>query len=299
MKKIRHIIELSLLYVVLGISKILPPTTASNLGGAIGRFIGPFFPATARARENIKRAMPEKTATEITEIVSGMWDNLGRVLFEYSHLETLARDYTDIKNIDILKEHHGKPVILFAAHLGNWEIAPPSSLTQHNMIVNSLYRAPNNPYVDKLLLKIRSLNGRLCPIPKSKSGTKQLFAALKQGQHIGFLVDQKYNEGLAVPFMDMPAMTSAIFVQMAQKLNCPLVPIRFKRTTSCHFEIELFPPLETQNKSVEELLVETHGYLEEWIKDTPDQWLWLHRRWNSKALTNDSREKEEHINDTA
>ena len=284
MKKLRHIAEAALLCFIFGLSRILPPLAASALGGVIGKTIGPHLPATKRARTNIKNALPDKTPAQINDIITGMWDNLGRVIFEYAHLETISKKYTQVENIDVLKQYTGKPALIFTAHLGNWEIAPTSVYTQHNINVSSIYRAPNNPYVDRLLLRTRSLNGAIKPIPKSKSGTKQLFDALKNGKHIGVLVDQKYNEGIAVPFMGIPAMTSPFFAQIAQKLDCPLIPIHLERVKSCHFKVTLLPPLETQGKSTEDIVKETHKYLEEWIQQRPAQWLWLHRRWSERAI---------------
>jgi KDO2-lipid IV(A) lauroyltransferase len=147
-----------------------------------------------------------------------------------------------------------------------------------------IYRAPNNPFSDKLLKWARSMGGKLKTIPKSKTGTRQLVKALQEGAHIGMLIDQKYNEGIEADFMGRPAMTSPVYAQLAQKFDIPLIPLRIERTEGPNFRVTVFPPLETRNKNIEEIIDESHKLLGNWIKEKPEQWLWLHRRWDSKKL---------------
>ena len=102
---------------------------------------------------------------------------------------------------------------------------------------------------------------------------------LRDGGALGILIDQKYNEGLAIPFFGRPAMTSPAFVQMAQKTNCPLIPVRGERLPGAHFRVTIYPPLNITEQGVEDAIAQAHMLLEEWISERPGQWLWLHRRW--------------------
>jgi len=90
-KQIRYVFEALFLSFILLIAKILPLKTASNFGGWIGRTIGIRLAASRKAINNLKMIYPDKTQKEIEQITIGMWDNLGRVIFEYSHLEKIAR----------------------------------------------------------------------------------------------------------------------------------------------------------------------------------------------------------------
>ena len=132
----------------------------------------------------------------------------------------------------------------------------------------------------------RNLGGKLSPIPKSKSGTRQIVKRLSNNEHLGFLIDQKYNEGVAVNFFHAPAMVSTAYIQLAQKFDCPLIPAQIERVKGATFKVTIHPPMQTKGVSEETLLTQTHIILENWIKARPEQWLWLHRRWDSAKLEN-------------
>lgn len=279
MKKVRYFFEYIFLFLILGIARVLPAEVASNTGGWIGRTIGPRLAASRKAIKNVSLAFPNKSTQECRDIVRGMWDNLGRVIFEYPHLKTLAQNNVTLGGVELLEKYKDQPAIIFAAHLGNWEMGPISCYQQTGFITHSLYRAPNNPMVDRILKKARSPDGVLGTVPKSKSGTREMVKILQSDGHIGALIDQKYNEGVEAPFLGRPAMTSTAFIQLAKKFDCPLMPLKMERTQGAHFKIELMAPIDISNDNIEDILQECHNHLEDWIKKKPEQWLWLHRRW--------------------
>jgi KDO2-lipid IV(A) lauroyltransferase len=110
-----------------------------------------------------------------------------------------------------------------------------------------------------------------------------MIKALKQGGILGLLIDQKLNEGVTVPFFDMNANTGIAFIDMAKKFDCPLVPMRSIRTES-GFIMDVCPPIETKNRDTLDILNDVHALLEQWIREYPEQWLWLHRRWKTEEL---------------
>ena len=282
MTKIRYLLEAALLHILLFVFSLMPASTASNIGGAIGRFIGPKLAASRKAKRNIELALP---ALDSEKTVTGMWDNLGRVMAEYPHLETLAGE-AEIVGMDILKAglEHPNGAVFISAHLGNWEMNASSILAQTGKAIELTYRAPNNPYSDKLLYKARSMNGRIPCHPKSAAGGKAMIKALKAGGVLGILIDQKYNEGIEAAFFGRPAMTNSFFVQMAQKFKCPLIPFKCERLDGARFRITVYEGLETFDqkgapRAIEDVIKDSHTMMEGWIKDRPEQWLWLHRRW--------------------
>lgn len=281
MKKIRYSIEAFLILILFGFFKLMPLSWASNIGGFLGRSIGPHLAASRKALRNIQNALPD---ADHQPILKGMWDNLGRTFAEYPHLKTLAKNHTEIIGAEHLQESKDSASIIFAAHLGNWEICPLAAALQCDYPAHSIYRAPNNPLADKVLMKCRNLGGLLQPIPKSKSGTRQIVKRLSNNEHLGFLIDQKYNEGVPVDFFHAPAMTSPAYVQLAQKFNCPLIPAQIERIKGAKFKVTIHPPIRTKGVSEAEILRQTHDLLQNWIKQRPEQWLWLHRRWDSAKL---------------
>ncbi len=281
MKNIRYFFEGLLLRILFFIFKLVPVDVASNVGGFIGRTVGPRLAASRKAKANLVRALPNKSEAEYAQIIAGMWDNLGRVMTEYPHLKTIGQTRTTIVGGDILENLKGVPTLMITGHLANWEICPIAAHLQHNFDVTSIYRPPNNKTADTVLQKCRSLGGKLKTIPKAISGTRQIVKTLNENGHIGILIDQKYNEGIEADFFGHPAMTSPAFAQLAQKFKCPLVPLKIVRDKGANFTMTIYPALNIDGQSIEEVVKTSHHLLEEWITENPAQWLWLHRRWKT------------------
>lgn len=278
MKK-KYYAEAALVSVLITFFKILPTNMASACGGKILRSIGPLLSSNRRAKRHIMNSL-QVTEAEAEIMSRDMWDNLGRVFAEYPHLHEIYDSHVELcgKENLIGLDREGVPAIFFSGHLANWEVAAPS-LRQKNIDVDLIYRAPNNPFVDKILQKCRSMNGVLRTYPKSSAGMRQVLSALKEGRKIGILIDQKYNQGIEFPFFGQPAMTSPAFIQLAKKFNCPLLPVQVERIEHrAAFRVTVHAPLDLQ-KSEDELLSEAHALLEGWIRQHPAHWLWPHKRW--------------------
>lgn len=281
MKKIRYLAEYLALRFALLIFRLMPLDAASATGGGLGRAIGPRLAASRKAMRNLENALPELTADERREIVRGMWDNLGRVIAEYPHLEQIVRERltvtADESAARLMRDN--APCMMIGAHCANWEVGGLTMYFHFGKTVDLTYRAPNNPWVDERLLKLRTLNGLLRAHAKSRSGGQELIRAMREGRYTGMLIDQKYNEGLAVPFFNRPAMTNPAFVQLSVKFGYHIVPWQVERLKGAHFHITIYPPLETKNRETVDVMADAHQYLERWIRKRPEQWLWLHRRW--------------------
>lgn len=284
---LRYALEAVFLFILLLVFRLLPAKKASDFGGWIGRNIGPKLAASRKARRNLKRAFPGINEPRTDEIITGMWDNLGRVIAEYPHLKELSRE-TDIIGKDHLEAalNNPKGAIFFGAHFGNWEINAPAILMQYDIAVDVSYRAPNNPWSDALLMKARAIDGRIKAHAKSRKGGKNMMDTIKHGGFLGILIDQKYNEGINVPFFGMEAMTNPFFVQLAQKYGCALLPIRNKRLDGARFSLSVYEPLAVLDETgaprpVPDVIADAHAMLEGFIRETPEQWLWLHRRWSN------------------
>jgi len=290
MKPLRYALEAALLALLLLFFKLLPAGAASRLGGFIGRMIGPRLAASRKAQRNLARALPHLTPAAQKTILTGMWDNLGRIMAEYPHLETLSRTHTTVEGTEIFLEalSTGKGVVCIGGHLGNWEINSAACLNQLGIATELTYRAPNNPHVDKKLMNFRTLGGKLRAHAKSKTGGKAMMQVIKNGGILGILIDQKYNQGVSVPFFGQPAMTNPFFVQLCQKYGAALVPIQCKRLKGARFHLKVYDPIPVYKEDgaprpVEDVIADAHVLLERWITDTPEQWLWLHRRWKDNG----------------
>ncbi len=282
LKKIRYIAEAAILVVLLSLFRLLPLDRASALGGWLGRTIGPRLATTRKAKRNVEAALPGLNAQRQDEIISAMWDNLGRVFAEYPHLETIGRTRVTFENAGIIETliAANQPFMVISAHSGNWEIAAAAMLARFDKPLDLTYRAPNNPWVDKMLLRARTLGGVIKAYPKSRGGGQEIVRAMREGRYIAMLVDQKYNEGIEMPFLGRPAMTNPAFAQLAQKFGYPVIPVRIERQDGARFTITIEQPLATDaDNTTGDILAQAHTRLEDWICQQPGQWLWLHRRW--------------------
>ncbi|HTW52056.1 MAG TPA: lauroyl acyltransferase [Stellaceae bacterium] len=282
----RYRIEAWLAALMIGALGLLPLGWASALGGFTGRLIGPFLGITKRARLNLRAAFPELTATEIETIVRGMWENLGRVAYEYPHLKKIkvfSGDRVEVRGLDNLKSAiaAGRRVIMFSGHLGNWEIAALAG-GQYGLDIAQIYRAANNPLVDTMLARLRGDSGEL--IPKGAVASRRAVAALRRGGHLSLLVDQKLNDGIAVPFFGREAMTAPALAMLALRFDCDVLPVRVERLKGTHFRLSVYPKLPRldsgdRTADILALMTEVNRTLETWIRERPEQWFWLHRRW--------------------
>ncbi|TVR96150.1 MAG: lipid A biosynthesis lauroyl acyltransferase [Rhodospirillales bacterium] len=264
----------------------LPPQRASALGGRLGRTFGPLIPRTRVARRNLARAFPEKSREEIDTIIRGMWDNLGRTVFEYPHLDRFRNidgDLVDVVGVEIFDHMRddGQAGIMISAHLANWELMGLAAAAR-GAPLNLVYRAPNNPHMAWVFELRRSGGAEM--VPKGPDGAKRLLKLLRSGAHLGMLVDQKMNDGIPVPFFGRDAMTAPAVAQLALRFRCPVIPARIERIEGVRFRITVFPPLDivySGNRSADEraLMTRINAMIEGWIRERPEQWLWLHRRW--------------------
>jgi Kdo2-lipid IVA lauroyltransferase/acyltransferase len=267
--------------------RALPIDAASALGGRVARHIGPVLGISGRARRNLAAALPELPPAEVERVLRLMWDNLGRVAAEYPHLPRI-RVFPSDGRIETAGIEHldraiaaGRKVIIFGGHLGNWEIAALAA-GQKGIDVAQIYRAANNPLVDRMIARFRGSESEF--IPKGRVASRRALAALRRGAHLTLLVDQKLNDGIPVPFFGRKAMTAPALALLALHFDCAVLPARVERLKGAHFRLTIHPPLELpksgeRHTDVAALMAEVNRTLETWIRDRPEQWFWLHSRW--------------------
>jgi KDO2-lipid IV(A) lauroyltransferase len=176
----------------------------------------------------------------------------------------------------------GKPGVMFGAHLGNWELFGLTA-RKYDFPFVQVYRAPNNPLIDRMMRKVRRLADDAV-LPKGAAGARRALEVLKRGGRLGMLVDQKMNDGIAVPFFGIEAMTAPAVAQLGMRFKCPVMPARTERLDGCRFRITAYPSMqfpETGDRKADlhAAMLKVNAMLEGWIRERPEQWLWVHRRW--------------------
>jgi KDO2-lipid IV(A) lauroyltransferase len=287
-RDLAHRIEAVGAGLMFGFFRLLPVDAASAVGGWLGQLVGPRLGVTKRAQINLQRALPYLGAAEARLVMRGMWDNLGRVIAEYPHLEEF-KVYGNEGRIEFVGDDiidpvlaSGKSAIFISAHYGNWEIATMAA-TQRGLDVAEVYRAANNPWIDRLIASYRGSVGSEL-IPKGVIAARRSIAAIRDGRHLALLVDQKMNDGIPVPFFGRDAMTAPAVAQLALRFDCAIMPARVERLKGARFRIVLSPPIavnKTGDRHADTLAIMTavNAEIESWIRARPEMWLWLHRRW--------------------
>ena len=266
----------------------LPLETASSAGGRLMHWLGPKLPVSNTARRNLALAFPDYGPSEIEDIVVRMWENIGRSAAETPHLAEF-HCYRDGGRIEVVGAEYldqvrddGIAGVFASAHLANFELLGLSA-TQRGIDLVNTYRAANNPHVDKLIMRVRE-KARGRHAAKGAGGGREIVRALRAGDHVAILIDQKHNDGIAVPFFGRDAMTNPSVAQLALKYECPLIPVHIARLHGTRFRITIHPPINlkpTNDPSADAYAAMAHinAMLEGWIKENPEQWFWVHRRW--------------------
>lgn len=283
-RRLRYMIETVCAYAIYGFFRILPVDMASGIGAWVLGVIGPRMGVTRVAQKNLDLAFPEKTAAEKTQVIKEMWQNLGRVIAEYPHLDRIWQ------NVELVGKEHlndardsGAAVIFWSGHLGNWEVTPMAA-RKHGIDIQLVYRKPNNPGVDGLLRHARAKTGAAGYIAKGAAGAREIFSCLRKKGAVGILIDQKLSEGVAVPFFGQEAMTTTAVAQFALRLGCRLYPTRVERLDKTKMRVTIYPQTPVPSTGDAEadlhaLMGAMNGQLEDWIRARPQDWLWIHKRW--------------------
>ncbi len=287
MKSILHILQAVSAIAALEFLRLLPMRWSAAFGTFLFRYIGPLLPADGIARRNLARAFPEKSQDEINRIIRGVWNNLGRGAGEWARLDLI--DTKDPEQVEVIGDEHmieaaeKGAFVIIAAHLGNWEVGALVA-HQRGLRLANIYRPARNPLIERYVRYRRAaFTGDLIP-KQSTDGMRRLYKVIQNGGGIGVMIDQKLNEGVPVPFFGHEAMTAPLPANIALRWRCPIIPVRYERLPGSRFRVTICPPLEipdTGDKDADRdsFLRSINTVFEEWIREKPEDWFWVHRRW--------------------
>jgi KDO2-lipid IV(A) lauroyltransferase len=225
---------------VFALARALGPDRSSAVGGAIARRLGPLLPQHRIGLENLRAAFPDRSEAEIRAILAGAWENIGRLGAEYPHLGQLF-DYDHYSGEIGRIEVDGIEHFIALAEDGGLEAA-------------------------------------------RQGAAFAMRGVLERGGHLGMLIDQHFTRGVTVDFLGRPAFTNPIMGKFARAFDCPVHGVRVIRLAAGRFRLQLTPALELPRDA--EGLVDVQGAMqamtrvvEGWVREHPEQWLWMHRRW--------------------
>lgn len=280
--------------VVLRALRLVDPDRTARFTGRFMQRIGPLLKEHRIGRENLVAAFPEKNSSEIDAILDKVWENLGMFAGEFAHLDRMW-DYNEANpaagRIDLdpvaierfLKlRDDGKGALIFAAHLGNWEL-PALVGPAYGLDSAVVFRPPNLNAVADAVERIRAVNmGTI--VPTERDAPLRLARMLEAGTHAGMLVDQYYVKGVDVVFFGRKTKCNPLLARLAARIECPIHGVRVIRRPNHRFRLELSDEVASVRTAegkidVQGTMQAVTNVVEGWIREYPEQWLWLHRRW--------------------
>ena len=275
-------------------TRYFDPDKTANFFGSVTRTVGPWLREHQIGRANLTAAFPEKSPAEIDTILMGVWENLGRVGAEFAHIDHLwdlnpeswesGRIEPAPGSIEkfLALRDDGKGALIFASHLANWEL-PALAAPAYGLESAVLFRRPNIAAVDRAIQDIRAVNmGTM--VATTHDAPLRLAQALQNGVHVGMLVDQHFGRGVDVTFFGRKTKANPLLARLARQIEVPIHGVRIIRLPNHRFRIEVSdevkPVRDADGKiDVQGTTQAINSVIEGWVREHPEQWLWLHRRW--------------------
>ena len=268
--------------VILLIFAILPLPLAEAVGAFLGTVVGLFaWRRNKIGLFNLRVAFPEKSEKECKKILRQMWRHFGRLIADLPHNRQVLQEARFI-GVEHLRKAYasGKGGFVCSAHIGNWELSVAKQIAP-GFVMNPVYRPANNWFLDKLLFARR----KGIKIPKGRTGARLMIETLKQGKFISILCDQKFREGITLTLFGMPAQTATAMASLALKMNVPIIMVKAIQQKDKHYLLTVYPPVPIpvglpRAEAERQIMISVNQMYEKWIRENPEQWLWIHRRFD-------------------
>lgn len=266
----------------------LPHQNAVALGAFLGSVVERHSPdRVSRAQARCARILGI-TRDEAAKIVSGVYKNYGRSLVEFVRLPRMADQLESLIEVEgeeylraALEEGHG--VIFLSCHTGNWEYAA-AILARRGFPMNAIGADQRDSRVTDMLKKLRGDAG-VQTVGKGLN-LKEAIACLKKNEVLAILLDQDARDaGIVSPFLGTPASTPYGPIKLAQKFGSPVIPAHIVRMKDgVHSKLTIEPPLAGKDgrpfgEDLQYAVDSCNEKISSWIRETPDQWLWMYPRW--------------------
>jgi KDO2-lipid IV(A) lauroyltransferase len=238
--------------------------------------------------DNITLALgSEYSSRDIKNICRLAYANIATTMLEIVRLpkkkELLLR-MVEVSNPILVADclRRNRPLIIVSAHFGSWEIA---MATVTSSVPDSVVMAAlmSNPYVDAYITRLRSQFGKASMVKKHSSTIKPLIQALRNNKVVGLISDQDAGEeGVFVEFFGRPTSTPVGPAQLALRYNASIVLSMARRTGPGRYRLQLDEVEVKEGETVATITQRYTSMIERTIRQYPDQYFWMHRRWKSR-----------------
>jgi KDO2-lipid IV(A) lauroyltransferase len=295
----RHALEAGLAAAVTAVVRRLPRRLVLALGRGLGRLWGAFDQRHLRiAADNLRQAFPDWDEQRVLRTARGVYAHFGAILFDILWMDGRSREellaITDVEGLEGARAAvaSGRGVVCPTGHFGNWEFqGVASALLVGPFAV--VARPLDNPDLDRRLVGLRTSTGNTV-IYKRRALT-QIMQTIRDGGVVAIVIDQNVQEkdGIFVDFFGRPACTTTVAAALALKMDCMIVPVRCPLGPDGRYRMVYGPPVEWEGEgrgpeAVAALTQQLTSIIEGWVREHPEQWLWLHRRWKTQPASTPS-----------
>jgi KDO2-lipid IV(A) lauroyltransferase len=275
----------------IGVVRLLGVDAASAFGGWLGRTFGPLSGAHRVAERNLRLAFPDKDEAWRAAMLRAQWDGLGRTFAEFPLMDRILPSTGRVEVVGqerLFQIAADKvPVVFVSGHLSNWEVMP-AAIVDSGVTCEMTYRAANNPYVDERIKQSRFRYGVRLFAPKGGDGSRELLEGMKQGKSVALMNDQKFNGGVEAPFFGHPVRTAPGPTRLAIRFGTVLQPMSVQRIKGARFRVVVHDPINPPRTGDRKADIEAgvrmiNAFMEERIRERPEDWFWVHRRWPNEV----------------
>ena len=240
------------------------------------------------AERNVRMALPALSTAEQTRIVAGSFHSIARVLVALSRFPQIdAQNISEWIRYDGFEHFEaamqgGRGVLFATAHLGNWELSAFAHAILAQQPMHVVVRALDNPRIDSLVAGRRTLSGN--SVIEKRDYARGILRALGRNQAVGVLIDQNagLREGIFIDFFGIQACVATGFAKLAAHSGAPIIPgFALWSESERRYILKFYPPIHATGDAEADTRA-LHAQLESVIRQYPDQWLWMHRRWKTR-----------------
>jgi len=286
--RLRDALEYGLARVALTSLALTPLPISNLLARGYARLLDLSMPRLRRvAMRNLEFALPQLQASERARIAGGVFRSIARLLVTFSRFPRMNRknigNWIRYEGYEHFEQalSRGKGVLFATAHLGNWEL----SAFAHALLSKPMHvvvRPLDNPLIDALVTQRRTGSGNR--LIEKKDFARSILSALTKNEAVGILIDQNAStdNGVFVPFFGVDACSGAGFAKLAAHTGAAVIPgFAIWSESERKFILRFYAPVEGTG-DVRQDTARLHAILESVIREYPDQWLWIHRRWKTR-----------------
>jgi KDO2-lipid IV(A) lauroyltransferase len=289
----RHMLEGWLASMVTAAVAVLPRRAMLTLGRGLGWLWGRLDRRHREiAMDGLRRAFREWDEARVERTARAVYSHFGAVLLDILWMSRQPRsrllsivEWDGRERVEAAYATR-RGILFVTAHFGNWEIHAIDHAWRHEPI-GVIARPLDNPALDERLCTFRRRSGNT--VIYKRHALAQVLRMIRAGAGVAVLVDQNVQEqdGIFVDFFGRPAATTTVAAAVARKTGCVLMPTRAVLLPNGHYHLTYEPPLEwtatgDRDTDVAAITQALTKRIESWVRETPEQWLWVHKRWKTQ-----------------